>query len=342
MGRLWATFLLLLLLTAASDAAPGEVRNARFTPGPYQAADGALVLQPEANYVEPYFATKALLVALDAGLDVREPALAWINWALPRQQRDGRLERFCRKPGQNWSACAPADADDSMLALWLQLLYRMAPDSGLPPGWQNSAAHAERSLDRLRNGRLGIYHVSRRNHVGLLMDNVEVYSALNDIARAQARFGDTQAATHTQQRAQDLQHAIQHVFWEEKYHAYRVSTQKREERAFYPDAVAQIYPLLSNLPTELPPAEVWHNWVSRFGADWLYRTRDPHPWGLLAVTALHVGDYSSARCWLTRAQSLRYSPRWNVLEEAAFQTLEFRLGGDGNGGAPCAEVLVSR
>ena len=44
---------------------------------PLQAPDGAVTLNPGGNYVEPYFATKALIVAQDGGLDVREAASAW-------------------------------------------------------------------------------------------------------------------------------------------------------------------------------------------------------------------------------------------------------------------------
>ena len=70
-----------------------------------------------------------------------------------------------------------------MLALWMQLLYRMAPATGLPAEWQRSIALAAKQLAKLRNRRLGVYHISRRNHVALLMDNIEVYAALKDVAR---------------------------------------------------------------------------------------------------------------------------------------------------------------
>ena len=40
----------------------------------------------------------------------------------------------------------------------------------------------------------GVYHISRRNHVALLMDNIEVYAALKDVARAQFRLDDPAAA----------------------------------------------------------------------------------------------------------------------------------------------------
>ena len=66
-----------------------------------------------------------------------------------------------------WRDCAAADADDSMLALWMQLLYRMAPATGMPPEWQRSVMLAANQLAKLRNRRLGVYHISQRNHVAL-------------------------------------------------------------------------------------------------------------------------------------------------------------------------------
>src|SRR6185312_5941590 len=179
--------LLFFMTAAVCAAASAQV----FDPSGYQQPDGAITLHYHGDYVEPYFATKALLLAQDAGLDVREPVQKWIHWLLPRQEKNGSFGRYCRKPDQDWKLCSPADADDSSLALWLQLLYTHAPDSGIPIEWQASVDRARAGLDALRNSRLGVYHVSRQNHVALLMDNVEVYSALVAIAESQQRFGQT-------------------------------------------------------------------------------------------------------------------------------------------------------
>jgi hypothetical protein len=327
---------LLLLLYTSSFAA--DVRPNEFSPKHYQSADGALLLQTDGDYVEPYFATKALLVAQDTGLDVRSAGLAWIQWGLSHQRKDGRFERWCRKQKENWHACAAADADDSMLALWLQLLYRMAPDSGIPIAWKSSVEKAHKQLAKLRNVRLGIYHVSGNNHAMLFMDNVEVYSALKDIGHAQHRFGDEAAANATDTEAKKLASAIQHVFWDGHNHRFRPSIEKTRP-AFYPDVVAQVFPWLADLPV---PGEdehaAWTDWKQKFELAWLETRYDTHPWGLVAVAALKVGDNGTAICWLSRSEPLRYSTRWNLLEEAAFQGLENKLGaGRAAGPVACSE-----
>ncbi|MBV9074116.1 MAG: hypothetical protein JOZ10_10820 [Acidobacteria bacterium] len=317
------TILLFLLCSLEVSA----VASSRFDLAGYQHADGAISLGYYSDYVEPYFATKALIVASDAGLDVHDVAERWIAWLLPRQDKHGRFGRYCRKPGQEWTLCAAADADDSMLALWLQLLYLNAPDTGLPATWQRSASKAKAALDELRNARLGVYHVSTQNHVALFMDNVEVYSGLEAVSRAQQRFGQVQAARTTLAEAEKLDAAIQRVFWNKHAEWFRPSIQKSRPE-FYPDVVAQVYPWLADMPMDsnVPTRDAWTGWKQRFAADWLNKRFDPHPWGLVAVAAEKFGDNDSAACWLSRSEPLRFSNNWNVLEEAAFQVIESQIG----------------
>lgn len=304
---------------------PGVARAVEFTSGPYQTREGALLLNAGGDYVEPYFATKALLVANDAGLDVHRAGEAWIGWMLPRQLSDGRFERFCDKRGKGWKACGHADADDSMLALWLQLLYRMSPPEGLRPEWKQSAERAEAHLSSLRRSREHVYNVSRRNHAGLLMDNAEVYSALREMAAAQRRWGDAAHAQQLSERADDLRRGIERTFWDEHRRLFHVSTQPGGRWLFYPDAVAQTYVLQAGLgdPGE-DAAATWKRWNAAYGEAWLSRKDDPHPWGLLALTAERLGDSASASCWEYRAGGLRHQAVWNILEEAAYQALAAR------------------
>lgn len=314
--------------------------SSEFVPQNYRSPDGALVLQTDGDYVEPYFATKALIIAQDAGLDVRQAASSWIRWAMAHQRADGRFDRYCRKPGQDWKRCGPADADDSMLALWLQLLYRIAPDSGIPVSWQESVNRARSRLIKLRNDNLKVYYVSEQNHVALLMDNVEIYSALKDMAAAQSRFGDDAGAHQTRDDAENLAAGIHKVFWDEHDHWFRPSIQKNKP-AFYPDVVAQVYPWLGDLPISEDPRAAWKSWKTRFGSAWLETKYDPHPWGLIALAAAKEGDEGSAVCWLARSQSLRYSARWNVLEEAVYQGLQHQFGQEQLADASaCSRVLA--
>jgi hypothetical protein len=301
----------------------------------FQGTDGAIALSTSADHVEPYFATKALIVAYDMGLDISEPARKWIAWLLPRQKTSGSFDRFCGKPGQ-WRACATADADDSMLALWIELLYVTSPD-GIPAEWQTPLAWAEAGLEKLRNARLGTYYVSERNHVPLLMDNAEVYEALVIAAKAQgAPTGRSEFPA--EQFRENLQKSIQRVFWMKREQWFRPSIQRSRPK-FYPDAVAQIFPLLSGMPAEQTPAVTWAAWKTRFAREWLERKADPHPWGLIAVAAIKAGDVDAAACWLQRSEALRDGAEWNVLEEAALQSVTAKVPPQSRRSGVCKKLL---
>src|SRR5581483_4206184 len=120
----------------------------------------ALTVHAGGDFVDPYFATKALIAAEEAGLNVDGPARRWIAWLLPRQRPDGRFERYCRADGA-WRSCADADADDALSALWMELLNRMTPHGETVTAWVESAQRADAHLNLLRNSKTGLYQVSR-------------------------------------------------------------------------------------------------------------------------------------------------------------------------------------
>ena len=300
----------------------------------YQTPDGAITLAPGGNDVEPYFATKALIVAADSGLDIHNDAVKWIAWMLPRQRRDGRIDRWCRKSSNSeFRDCKHADADDAMLALWVELLYRNATDKGLPLEWQQSADLALNYEKKLLD-RSGVYYVSRKNHVPLFMDNVEIYSAFKDIGEQLSRW-DLNGAASMAARSQQLSDAITRVFWDQAHGQFRPSTQKSRP-GFYPDAVGQTYPWLAAMPTPQDPHEGWKAWKANYARGWLLETYDPHAWGLLAVTALKLDDTNTAACWIQKAAAHRGGANWNILEEATFQSVTNKVG---TGSGSCNDLV---
>src|ERR1044072_1481627 len=162
--------LYLLLFVVTAQASPQNL-----TLDLYQAPDGAITVNEHGNFVDPYFTNRALTLADESGMNVRAVAERWIPWIMAHQLADGRFERYCKSGGGDWSPCQPSDADDAGLAVWLELLYRLAPQSGLPVTWQASAATANKYLEHLRDKNTGLYFVSHDLRVCLLMDNVEVY-----------------------------------------------------------------------------------------------------------------------------------------------------------------------
>ncbi len=328
MSKFRALFFLLVLYPPMAQAQVLDLSG-------YQDASGAISTGYGGDTVDTYFATKALLTAGDGGMKMHHPAMAWIKWALSKQRPDGRFDRYKRDAADEWHSYTNADADDASLAVWLQLLYRLSPANGMPHAWQDSARRADAQLQALYDPTLGIYHISKSMPVGLLMDNVEIYSAFIDIAQEQKRLGQKDAARIYNRRAALLNTSIVRVFRQPATGEYLVSTQARSGTAFYPDQAAQVFPLLYQLHDGSDANTTYSRWVAANGKEWLRQRNDDYPWGLVAVTALTMNDAGSASCWQNSAEPMRYSKHWNVLEEAALQRVKWQLSLRHESAIPC-------
>ena len=298
----------LLGLTGHASAAP------RLELDGYMDEAGAITVLKGGNSADPYFALQALLLAHDNGLDISAAAVKFANWLVPRQKPDGTFDRFCGGANKAWVSCKAADADDSLLALWMKLLETMPAQLKKNPRWTKSYASSKTSLEHLFQPSRGIYMVSPVYLHGLFMDNLEVWSL-------KAHLKQPKRAAEAGKLAQ----AIHDTFWNPVDQKFLVATQleqRSEKPAFYPDHVAQIFPLLVDFP--LLPAEAslyYRKWMNTHRGDWLSHSETDYPWGLLAVLALRQNDQASARCWLREAGPQRHSSRWAVTDEASYQIL---------------------
>ncbi|WP_175998499.1 hypothetical protein [Burkholderia stabilis] len=291
----------------------------------YQRPDGAITVRLNGAGIDPYFAAKALLAAADAQLDAHQAALAWIAWLLPRQRPDGSFDCFCVKNGR-YRACAEADADDAMMATWIELLVRFAPADGLPAAWELSLNRAGKHLDTLLDKLAGVYQISSSQHVALLMDNVEVHSAFQALAAYYVRRADYAHAGPWSQRADRLASAILKVFWRGAQSGFRASTQHISDTSFYPAKVAQIFPLLSGIQVpEQSNETIYAQWMRKYGKTWLQLAGTDYPWGLIALIAFKMNDWNTVACWHARSGPYRHGTHWNVLEESLYLAFESRM-----------------
>jgi len=298
--------------------------------GIFQTPTGAITVIYGGDVVDPYFANRALLLAYYGGMDITVPARKWIAWGLQHQQKNGLFSRYCGSDAKGWIACRESDADDASLALWLELLYKMASDNEIPKEWLDSMAKAKAQLDSLYDRKLGIYYISQAQRVGLFMDNVEIYSALINIAKEQKRLKMTISSWFTGQKANNLLKNIRMVFGNGA--AFSISTQGGSSGdKFYPDKVAEVFPYLSELPEEATAG--WDvsftDWLQKNGKSWLDMNVDAYPWGLIAVTTLKEGWPNVAHCWMQKAEPLRYGKRWNVLEEVSYLYVRGHIRSEG-------------
>lgn len=318
-----AAALAALLMGAAQARAPVALDLAG-----YAHADGAITILHGGPASDPYFAMQALLLARENGLDTTAPAEKFARWLVPRQKPDGTFDRFCRVAGGGgWVACKTADADDSLLALWMKLLDTMPETVASSAQLRKSYQVSKASLEHLFQPSRGIYMVSPVYLHGLFMDNLEVWSHKDNLgpgARAETAR---------------LARSIHETFWDPAARKFLVSTQLEQrgrEPAFYPDHVAQVFPLLVGFPLLPSDASKHYNqWMRQYRALWLSQGEADYPWGLVAVLALRQGDVSSARCWLREAGGMRHSARWAVTDEVSLQILSARGLKAAPAGADC-------
>lgn len=279
----------------------------------YQHDSGAIPILYKGNMTDPYFALQAILLAHDNGMDTSAAAEKFANWLVGRQKPDGTFDRFCFGDAKSWMSCKPADADDSLLALWMRLLETMPNQLSKNPAWMKSYITSKKALDNLFQPSRGIYMVSPVYLHGLFMDNLEVWSL------------KTQAKAYNKAEADKLAQSIRQTFWQGASNSFLVSTQieqQTQKPLFYPDHVAQIFPLLVDFPLLPQNAKLYYkNWMRTHRAEWLRHGETDYPWGLLAVLALRQGDEPSARCWLRETSAMRRSDRWAVTDETAFLIL---------------------
>ena len=282
----------------------------------YLTDSGAITILHSGNSADPYFAMQALLLAFDNGLDISVPAEKFANWLVSQQKLDGTFDRFCLSPSKAWIACKAADADDSLLALWMRLLETMPEQLKKNAAWTKSYATSKKALEYLYQPSRGVYMVSPVYLHGLFMDNLEVWSL--KAHSKQAKPGELDK----------LARDIYKLFWQPANNNFLVSTQLEQQTQkpqFYPDHVAQIFPLLVDFPLLPQSAKAYYkNWMRMHRAEWLRHGETDYPWGILAVLAIRQGDEQSARCWLREAVAMRHSGRWAVTDEAAFLILSSR------------------
>lgn len=330
--RIWLPIAMLAVMLTANPllAKPSRapVANPFMLDPIFLRPDGAILTWTSGPVIDPYFPTKALMLAQDNGMDISDIGTRWVDWMLAHQNDNGLFGRYCYKEEQNtYDVCGTADADDAMMAMWIELLYRLAPRGGLPNTWFESAQKAQYQLDSIFDAKAGVFLISKAMPVGLLMDNIEIYAAYKSIERNAIRMTDNKVAQEYHARAEYLKNGIIPTFWDTKAHNFKASTQDRTENDFYPDSVAQLIPIMYGFssPAIKLPANFYAKWMKDHRDEWFALIGKDYPWGLLAAFAMQHGDLMTANCWLQQSTPFRYVTQWNILDEAAFQSINWKL-----------------
>jgi hypothetical protein len=306
--RITAVIGVLSLTTSLTFASTSKVLT-QFT-----RSNGVIVVAINSNSVDPYFTNKALIIAWEAGLDVKQTTKDWLLWLVQRQRSDGGFDRYCAQ-GDGWRVCDRADADDSSVATFLHLaaLYKKSTmpadktdiNRPISPAVENilDLVNAEKKamqlLTRLRTPR-GTYRAFENESIEFLMDNTEVYASL--------------VATSRAAQAVALKRAIYKNFFH-KTNWQPANTQYAQFN-FYPSALAPTYLWHTGLVDSKTTDKEFGAWTQKWGKQWLTRNQDAYAWGLVAWGARNTKDQHWIRCWRHRYESHDRREGWTVIDEA--------------------------
>lgn len=159
--------------------------------------------------------------------------------------------------------------------------------------------------------------------VKYLMDNVEVWRGLEDLASLQlVVFDDVESTSHYREMADLVKKAIYKKLWRDSSWLPYPGKQP-DWRVWYPDATAQLWPIWSGLMDDNPSKRdlIWTKFNLAF-PDWPeLGFPGPFPWGVLAYTAAVMGDYARLEQYIVTIEK-EYTPRrwpWHNAESGWYQ-----------------------
>ncbi len=277
-----------------------RIASLRIVSGPYR---GGFRIAPGGR-LQWYFANIGLIpyVARDTA-GVR----SYLELYLAQVSAIGTIKDV-RPPSAGWNASTGytlinADSDDAYAATFLTLVARYVRVTG-------DLAWFRRNLPALKviatrnlvaaqksNGLIRVFQSNSDNGasaVGYLQDNAEDFRGLRDFAATLRRIGDPTAVTY-ERSAVRVADKLDRLF-SHSAAAYRASdADRRVGTAFYPDAVAQIFPQAMGVaPASARFAAGWRA-LNRMAPHWWDGSYDAFPWAIVGYTAALRHDCAAAR-----------------------------------------------
>jgi len=113
--------------------------------------------------------------------------------------------------------------------------------------------------------------------------------------------------------AEKLAENIRRAFWNPTT-GFRVSTQDHSDHGFYPDEIAQLFPLLAKFSVPGVSNSTRYTQMDEEKPRGLVAPRRVgFSMGLIALIAQNADDRKTVLCWCARAGPFRHGKHWNVL-----------------------------
>lgn len=274
-----------------------------------QGEDGVIYMNGAlAGDVNPYFSCQAALGLLAKCSDEKEiekreteiqSVLRYLNWHSEQLLETDGIMGIYRKNGDKIQIVAKADSVDAYLGVYLELLgkYLMATSSAKGLLWWREASDlAICKLEELMDD--GLTRVSSENDTKYLMDNLEVWRGIVVWEECMRLYENTGISSALQDRVaamrKTLEKKIPEIFWDKENGRWRVMAGDAEIKkdVFYPDGVAQIYPLIVGFPIKNLRIQkrLYRDFTESFQWQELMEKDTNFIWSMVGMSAAEVGD----------------------------------------------------
>lgn len=291
-----------------------------------QRDSGAIAMNPQQLLINPYFANlaaKALLYRPDSLPHVQR----YMEWYVAHLNPDGTIDDY-RVVDTREVATGDADSTDSYAATFLSLVNAWV-EAGGDVDW---VVQNRRKLDKVVTAIIavtdkdGLTWAKPGHFMKFLMDNCEVYRGWMDWSALMQRLGDPSAAA-ARRKADRILAALPRFKQADGNWGYGINRfgslhSSNTSRRFYPDAVAQVFPLAFGLTEE------GNGYQALDGAQprWRHLEASDFPWLLPAYAAALAGDKQAAREALKLVAELHPTLTWPwFIAESAWVIETFRV-----------------
>ncbi|MCL6580425.1 MAG: hypothetical protein K6U08_02260 [Firmicutes bacterium] len=280
-----------------------------------QTSSGALRLKPSDERVIPYFANLACLGLVRERPQEVRAYLEWYLGHLNRPDRAGLVgtvyDHEVDGAGEERST-GRYDSADAYAATFLTLVREYVEATGDLDFVRERLGDLTlvASVIRVLQDQDGLIWATAARREKYLMDNCECFRGLVDWAAVLETLGHDQEAADIRAAAGQVRQAVITRLWNPKLGNFdwgiytlwlpggrRVEiTRPSSWRRWYPDAVAQLFPVVSGL---LKPqdkrAKALYESFNAWHPGWVVHDKDdPHPWAIVGYAAALMGDRERA------------------------------------------------
>ncbi len=295
-----------------------------------QLPSGAILLSSQRESIQPYFDHLAVWAVLKTRPQETPFAKKWLDWVFANLNRPGSsgvpgtVYDFMvdHEHEMNLYTCDSFDAYNGTFLMLLGEYWKITHDRAY---FQSKLPDIKLILHATLQSKNehGLTNARPDAQIAYLMDNVEVWRGLTDIALVFADLGQNELAHSTRNNAQELQKTIEKYLWSPQLQSYLPyeSELNPNPTEFYPFGTALIWPILFELPeAQARKVSLWNHFQAHWLSRWKKGDSDFFAWSLLAYTAAKSGDRNLAQEWELHATDMIQQRNWpwHVGESAGY------------------------